>query len=491
MSRIENNDLTPPAGYTDASMQLLQSSTLLFLRAAVILGQNVAKRVILSRKNQALLNVFGDIAALEDFIFISTFSPLCYITTRVAQTAGEVPFDPKKIGIVYRTGLLFSAGLAIITGMLCLTAPLIYRTAKQPASVINSSGSYFRIAFFGYLFDLIRLTEVRMLVGLSRLTPPLVVETAECALDVFLTYVFVMKLNMGLNGSALAYTMSSAIALVSCTLYLLLKSDFWQYELFRFSKGVAECQKLVSKGLHIGCSATVEYAAQFLVTFYYGLSGTTALLGMQAASVCSLAISQPIYAISEAGSVKTANYFERKNPAYHLLGNTTLAFSVAYALFCGATINYFINSFASLFINQDNFSTEYFQIVVSFIRIQTGIELLNSVKTASASVLAACNETGFSFSVSVAFIFFLNSLLATLSQFAFKQGPVPTYTTQLTGFMLSAMAVGAAWHQHAKEPRNPFARGFQKVNAYLNALWEKAPTMQLESPRHLELTSAV
>ena len=102
MSRIEindaippalvNNDLIEPKNYLEVSKQLFQSSTLLFLRTGSMIVQVVAKRVILSQQDQKLLIAYGGIAALEDFIFVAAFSSLSYISARVAQTAGGIPF---------------------------------------------------------------------------------------------------------------------------------------------------------------------------------------------------------------------------------------------------------------------------------------------------------------------------------------------------------------------------------------------------------------
>lgn len=486
-SNAVNNTLIEPSNYSEASLQLFSSSSWLLLRSGSIIAQIVAKRMILSRQDQDLLVAFSGIAGLEDFIFILTFESLGYVSTRVGQTAGELPFNPAKIGALFRSGLLFAVGLIGMTGVFCLSAPLIYRFAQQPDIVIESSGPYFRVAFFAYLFDSFYRAEVRMMIGLSKLIPPLIADIAEGALDIILTYFFVMKLEMGVRGSALAYALSAAITFMGFTTYLFLRSDLKQYELFHFSKGISDCQKIIYKGLQLGCGATVEYAAQFLITFYCGLSGPAALLGMQAAFVSGLAVSFPVSAISEAGSVKTANYFERKNQAYRLFGNMTLTFSATYSLFCFFVLNYFSASFAGLFINNQQPSKEtkaYFQEIIHFIRIQSGIELLNSVKTASASVLSSCNEVGFSFSVSLAFIFFLNSMLATVTQFAFKQEAITTYGIQLIGFVFSAMAIVTAWHQQNKNPCNSFMQGFKKASAYLNGFWEKTPKMQSESPRN-------
>lgn len=494
MSRGENNDsavsvgvnsaLIEPSNYSEASLQLLKSSSWLLLRATSIIGQMVAKRVILSQQNQDVMVAFSGIAALEDFIFIMTFESLGYISTRVGQTAGELPFDPTKIGALFRSGLLFAAGLTVMVGVLCVSAPLIYRVAEQPDIVTDSSGPYFRAAFFAYLFDSFYRAEVRMMVGLTKLIPPLVADISQGVLDVVLTYAFVMKLGMGVRGSAWAYALSALITLIGFTTYLFFKSDLKQYELFHFSKGITDCRKMVSKGLQIGSGATVEYVAQFLITLYCGLSGPAALLGMQAAFVCGLTVSFPVSAIVEAGSVKTANYFERKNSTYRLFGNMTLIFSAVYSIFCFLVLNYFSASFAGLFINRQQFSNEYFQIITQFIRIQSGIELLNSVRTSSAAILSACDETGFSFSVSLAFVFFLNSMFATAMQFALKKEATTTYSTQLLGFIFSAMAIATAWHQQNKNSCNPFTQGFKKVNSYLNLFWEKSPVTQSESPRN-------
>lgn len=97
----------------------------------------------------------------------------------------------------------------------------------------------------------------------------------------------------------------------------------------------------------MGGAATLEYLTQFLVTFYCGLSGSNALLGMQAASAYSLSVVLPVGAVVEAGCVHVGEHFEKKNIFYRAYGKTIILFSAGYAGFCALLLNLFPNFFAS------------------------------------------------------------------------------------------------------------------------------------------------
>lgn len=491
MSRTEiietpQTPIKDPANYIATSTQLLKSSGWLLLRSVSMIIQVVGRRFILSQKDQSLLIAFSGISPLEDFICVVTFIPLSYLSTPVSQTLGEQNLELKKIGQVFRSGFALSAVLITIAGGLCFFAPSIYRLTRQPAIVIQHSGPYFHFAFFAYSFDILYRTEVNVAIALLHLKSALIADISEGVLDLFFTYLFVMKWDMGLPGFALAYAEASLITLCGFTLYLRSTQVFQQYELFHLRNGFSQLKKVIFCGLQTGCSASVEYITQLLVALYCGLSGPATLLGIQAAATYNLIISYATSAIIEAGSVRAANCFERKSLAYDLFGNTTLCLCVAFAFTGFIVLNCFTATCVNLFLYQSHVSQEYVSIVANFMRIQSVIEVFDSIKIAGASILIAANQTGFPFSVSIAFIFLLNSALATLSQFVLKNDGLTTYSVQLAGMILSAGAIGMAWYQKDKQSENCVTRGFQNITSYCNAFWSaSAKKAATETPNNI------
>lgn len=481
------SDLEPVTPW-EAWCAISKISAPLYLRSLSMAAQVIAKRIILAKKDQQFIEAFSGLAAIEDFIFVFALPSIGYISLRVSQVEGEQDSDPKKVGAVFRSGLLFVGGQILIIGAVCLSAPLIYRMTQQPDIVIQNSGPYFQTAFFAYSLDFTYRAFVRLIIGLSKPMLPTIADIWEGVLDVSLTYYLVMNPNSHVSDTALAYAIAAGMTLIPFVLYIARLEDLKKYELFQFSNGIVDFRKIMTKGVHIGLSASVEYITQFLVLMYCGLSGPIALLAAQTAATISIVNSFLVAAIYEGGGIKTAYYYEKKNVAYRSFGDMTIIASALHAGACLLPICFFTEQLAGLMIHRNLLSDDEYQMILYFMRIQSVIDVFNTLKLSSAGVLSACNETGYSFSMSLIWIFFLNSLVVTVLQFVFNAHVSTMYTMQLIGIACTSAATLIGWRQWNKEPTNILERYYQKGRRYLNTFWEHAPVkFKLESPRHPEV----
>lgn len=434
-----------PTSMDNPYLETIQLSGFLVMRSASIIAQVMIKRLILAQKDQQLLEVFGGLAALEDFIFMFSLTAVAYVSTITSQVHAETPADPKKIGALYRSALLLTGSVTLLSGALCMGAPYLYRMTKQPDIIIEHAQSYFAISFFAYFFDFFYRCLARVKIGLLQTRSPLIADLSEGFLDSLLTYFFVMKLELGVNGSALAYVIASAITFTCFSAYVFHDKQMQQYHLFQFSKELYQPLKMLKSGFYAGASASLEYLGQCLLTLYCGLSGPMALLGIQLAGNYSLCVTFLISGFLDAASIQVAKYYQLSDKLYRSLGHFTISAAAGYSCIFAVLFILFHDQLLGLFVVKNKLSDQDYQFLFRIVLIQALIEIANSVRNAGTDIFYACNKAQTAFVINTGFIFFLNSALQTASQFLYHERIDVTYAMQLPGFVLSTMCFLSAW----------------------------------------------
>lgn len=402
-----------------------------------MLAQIIGKRLILP---ESLLVELSGIVGLEDLIFIFSYSGIGYLSSRISQQHA-LNEDPKKIGQLFRSGLVLSLIYIAFAGLICFSAKEIFKVTQQPLFVIDGA-SYFHYAFFAYLVDFIYRTEIRVVIGLGASMPAFLGDLIQCVLDLCFTAWFVIRWNRGLDGSALAYLISVAITLAGFSCYLMF-SKYRQYHLFHFFEGLLDCGMIIKHGLHNSIASAFEFIVQLILSFECGLSNPASMLGFQVASQFSMVNALITQAIMEVGSVKTAFYFEKNDSNYRRYANMTIFISQVISMLLGGIANASAKKIANIYVTSGD--PERIGTIISFLGIQSIIEILNSARNSISSVFGACNQTKFPMIVSLFSILFINTALTLLSFFLFKKSVFVSNTLQITGFFISVITLQIAW----------------------------------------------
>ena len=439
-----------PIPYSTAFKSFAFLSSVLSARALSMIVQVVGKRIILAKESEHLSATFSDYSGFENAIYTFVFASQSILSVLVSHANAEPGRDPTILGFVFRRGLVFSAIFTGIAGAACLIAPLVFRVMQQPKQIVEGSQAFFAISFAAYLFDFLYRCYANFLIGLSLSVPALAGDVCQGALDLFFTYVFVMGgfgcAKMGVNGAVLAYVIAAATSCLGISLYFrFVKKELRDYHLFSFSEGFswAETKKMIGNGFPVGLSNTIEFAAQMLVTFYCGLSGDAALMGIQAAASYSIFVTYITEAIGEAASVKIGEY--KDNPALaRFIGTINIAVCFSLSSLSALFLFLFSEPYANLFVSSSDAPDDH-KIVIQFSRIQAGIEIFNALRAAFTMNLMGSLDTRAPSIINIACVFFLNVLLATIAQFGMHEKPVIMYGTQAIGYMAATLGVGALW----------------------------------------------
>lgn len=480
---------------------LAHSAPLLVLRGFVIAGlQFFAKRAIYAKADESFSAAYAVFSAIEGFIFILVFRGFRIISANtahlhareiVAQHNESVTFDPAEIGILYRQGVLFGCILLMPAGVLCLSSPVIFRLTKQSDIVLKNCAGYFSYGFLGYAADMVYRSRARIDIGRSQPAFALLGDIVEGAIDVVGTYILVNGKwgfpNMGVNGGSLAYAIAAIVTALGYHAFSYAHSNFEQYHLYRFTfselKNMlfsAEFKKIACGGLHIAFKFAMLNIALMLTTFYCGLSGAGALVGLQAAGAYSYLVSLPIGGFSEASSV-VVGWLAKKN--WHeacKIGNLTILIGLLFSSLCAVVLFIFLNTVTKIFINNDTAHTHDFQTVKIYLCIQAIMEIINSVGNTGASVLSGCLKTQRAFLLTLSFNLILNTVLSSIVYFATDKNVENMYAVQLLGLMLNAGGILLSWKQQ-KNPQENNTTLKSVVYQTNQSIWEKPA---LESPRN-------
>ena len=324
------------------------------------------------------------------------------------------------------------------------------------------------------------LYRSRARIDIGRLQPAsaLIGDIIESVIDVTGTYLLVNGKwglpKMGVVSGAIAYMVSAITIATAYNLRSYYHPVYQHYQLYHFSwQEFKKCfyspefKILLWGGLHIAFKFSIVNITFILTTQLCRLSGSAALIGLQAAGAYAYVVSLPIGGFSEATSVLIGQLFKNNWNDARKIGHFTILIGCFFSCLCAAALFIFINPIAKIFMD-DKAHAKDFQTVKTFLRIQAIMEIVNSMGNTGASVLSGCLETRYPFLLSLLFIFILNSMLATSVFFAFDRNPMMMYAVQLVGFTLVSSGVLRHWKKQAENQIHSFF----------------SPPKQSESPRH-------
>jgi len=460
-----------------------RTAPILILRGFVIGGlQYFAKTAIVAQAGESTLDAYGVYGGIENIAFILGFRGFRIISAHAAQLHAE---DPIEMGVLYRRGVMFAGVLMIPSGLLCMSAPAIFEWTRQTPFAQQSSRLYFLCLFPGILCDSAYRTLARIHIGRSQPLSALIGDMVECTVDVLLTWLLINK--MGVAGASAAYTISAAITALGYNIHTYLHPDFQKYQLYNFTWDEikktfdsSEFKKMLFDGMYIAFKFGIVNITALLTTFLCSSIGPGALTGLKAASAYGYFVSLPIGGFSEAASVLVGRLYKTNWNEAKKVGNFTITASCAFASVCAGLLFTFTDPIARLFVSDDAAHANDFQAVKTFLRIQSIMEIANSIANSGASVLSGCLQTRYAFLLSVACIFVLNTLVSVLSYFKYSNDATNLYAAQFLGLFCNAAGILWKWGQEEKPVEI-------NTTVAMHTMWQK-PVPQVESPRHVAVT---
>src|SRR3989338_3079239 len=296
--------LQQPSNTAESPFKILSRSAPLLVCRGIVIGglQFFAKRAVFAQADESLLPTYAIYSAIEGLIFILVFRGFRIISAKAAYLhAKEIEshahltaFNATEMGVLYRQGVLLGGALMIPAFFLCISAPSIFRLTNQSDETIKNSAPYFFYGFIGYAADMLYRSRARIDIGRLQPASALIGDIIESVIDVTGTYLLVNGKwglpKMGVVSGAIAYMVSAITIATAYNLRSYYHPVYQHYQLYHFSwQEFKKCfyspefKILLWGGLHIAFKFSIVNITFILTTQLCRLSGSAALIGLQAA----------------------------------------------------------------------------------------------------------------------------------------------------------------------------------------------------------------
>ena len=223
---------------------------------AVIVGQYVGK--------EALAAVGGSTGTLINLLVGFFVGLSSGATVIISQYYGAYRPAETSLAVHTATALGIAGGLVfMVVGL--IVSPLALTVMSTPADIFDHALSYIRIYFLGMVFNLVYNMGAGILRAVGDSKRPLYFLIFSTLLNVVLDLLFVVALNLGVNGAAIATILCQAVSAV-LVMYILMRSDdVYRVRLrdIRFSLPIL--RDIVRIGLPAGLQSVIYNVSNIIV----------------------------------------------------------------------------------------------------------------------------------------------------------------------------------------------------------------------------------
>lgn len=201
----------------------------------------------------------------------------------------------KRIKTSISTTLIFMLILSIVLSAVgALGAELLCTWTRVPADIFADSVTYLRIYMIGLIFLMLYNFFASMLRSFGDSTTPLIFLIISSILNIGGDLWFVIGLNMGVAGVALATVLSQAVSVILCILYVSRKVEYFRFEKgeFRFDRELFS--EILRMGIPSALQGSVMSLGFVLVQGLINTFGSTYIAAYTAASKMEMLSHLPV-----------------------------------------------------------------------------------------------------------------------------------------------------------------------------------------------------
>ncbi|HIR48111.1 MAG TPA: MATE family efflux transporter [Candidatus Caccousia avicola] len=235
---------------------------------AVIVGQYVGK--------EALAAVGGSTGTLINLLVGFFVGLSSGATVIISQYYGAYRPAETSLAVHTATALGIAGGLVfMVVGL--IVSPLALTVMSTPADIFDHALSYIRIYFLGMVFNLVYNMGAGILRAVGDSKRPLYFLIFSTLLNVLLDLLFVVALNLGVNGAAIATILCQAVSAVLVMFTLMRSDDVYRVRLrdIRFSLPIL--RDIVRIGLPAGLQSVIYNVSNIIVQATINSFGTNVI----------------------------------------------------------------------------------------------------------------------------------------------------------------------------------------------------------------------
>ena len=286
----------------------------------------------------------------------------------ISQLFGARQYDRLKSTV--SVSIITFLGISITLTVLGTTlSPLIFRLLNTSPEIFNNAVIYMRIMMAGVIFPVFYNLYMAYIRALGDSLRPLYFLICASIINIFLDLFFVLVLNMGVAGVAIATIIAQMISFLLCIIYTYRSIPHLQVRKLVFD---SELFKLILKyGTPAALQLSLTSFAMLTITRLINSFGSAAMAGITAANRIDQLATMPVSSLSAALSTFVAQNMgagleDRARKGFH----TGLISMLIYSVFISTVIMVFHNQFISMFLNPNDVNTpEILRIGGSFLNI--------------------------------------------------------------------------------------------------------------------------
>lgn len=457
------------------------------LRYGVFTSSDAVMAYIIAQKE---LDLLGAYAAYQSLISLATgllYGSIFSVVTLLSDAKreeddavksgneAEIANAREKIRLIWRQGIIFSSALAAVAVVFGLTASPLFELFKQPEVVLKNSQRYLWLSTPGFAVDMFYRLTARTASGLGVKKSIMCADTIDKIFELTLAYAFLNGKwgapQLGIEGVALAYSISKAITLSGHLAYIAASPkcfnfDYTKYNLFQLSGSFFNKEifmRLLKSGIQQGLQGVVSSVSSMLVTMFCGQSGTAPLVGIQTAKVYGGLMNFHMSAVLNAACSKIGGYYsilEDEKNKYTMETKQAAAKNarifaklfiqgcfIMSMIACG--LAFLIPRQLASLLNNDPSKQTHLKTAVTFLEIQGMFELSQSFGGSAGCILGALLDNRFLLLTEI-FGLFSNSGAAAVARYGLHKDAAWVFAASGLGSLLITAACLKRCHDKFK-----------------------------------------
>lgn len=217
----------------------------------------------------------------------------------IAQLFGAQDFHDLRRHVANAAWLCLAASVVLTILTVSLTRPLLM-LMQTPEDILDGAVIYIGWIFAGIPFIFLYNMVAGIMRALGDSKTPLYFLIMTSAMNIGLDLLFVIPLNMGILGAALATDISQAISGVLSFIFLCRK-----FEVLRMQKGEGRfcksaCMRLIGIGVPMGLQCSITAIGSVIMQWAVNVLGSTAVAAVTAASKTMNLLTVPLESVGTA-----------------------------------------------------------------------------------------------------------------------------------------------------------------------------------------------
>lgn len=381
------------------------------------------------------------------FLLLNSTAILSAVSPLVAEAYGQD--DSVTVTQMTVQGLWIAGAITLPFSLIIWNAAPLLRVLGQEESTVLLATEYLQAIVWG-LFPILVFTVLKNFVSaLSKPRSVMVIMVAGVVLNAIANYTLIFgKFGfpaMGLPGVGWASTLSYWFMGVSLTLYVLLRSPFNHYPIWRslFQIRPSLLRTILDVGFPVGLLATFETGLFSATTLLAGRIGASTLAAHHIALQTAAITFMVPFGISQATTVRVGQLMGQRNPgSARLAGYAGIAAGMAFMGTMAIVMMTLPQQIVGLYLNlSDPQNQEVIGVAIALLSVGAMFQLFDGIQVIAAGALRGLKDTRMPMLIGIVAYWGIGLTVGYLSAFRLGLGGVGLWLGLALGLFVAAIAL--------------------------------------------------